>query len=228
MALLDGKVIVVTGAKGNLGATMISVALSEGATVIGLDYAQIDFQAENFESFSGVDLTDVEATNSVFAQISDKHGRIDGLANIAGGFCWQTLADGEPNSWDKMFRINVVTASNACRAALPALIKSAGKIVNIGAAGATKAGAGFGPYAASKAGVAKLTESLAEECKTQNVCVNAVLPSVIDTPLNRNDMPNADFSSWVSPQQLSDILCFLLSAKADAITGALVPVTGRV
>jgi len=228
MALLDGKVIVVTGAKGNLGATMISVALSEGATVIGLDYAQIDFQAENFESFSGVDLTDVEATNSVFAQISDKHGRIDGLANIAGGFCWQTLADGEPNSWDKMFRINVVTASNACRAALPALIKSAGKIVNIGAAGATKAGAGFGPYAASKAGVAKLTESLAEECKTQNVCVNAVLPSVIDTPLNRNDMPDADFSSWVSPQQLSDILCFLLSAKADAITGALVPVTGRV
>ncbi|MFT4918015.1 MAG: NAD(P)-dependent dehydrogenase (short-subunit alcohol dehydrogenase family) [Zhongshania aliphaticivorans] len=228
MALLDGKVIVVTGAKGNLGATMISVALSEGATVIGLDYAQIDFQAENFESFSGVDLTDVEATNSVFAQISDKHGRIDGLANIAGGFCWQTLADGEPNSWDKMFRINVVTASNACRAALPALIKSAGKIVNIGAAGATKAGAGFGPYAASKAGVAKLTESLAEECKTQNVCVNAVLPSVIDTPLNRSDMPDADFSSWVSPQQLSDILCFLLSAKADAITGALIPVTGRV
>ena len=228
MALLDGKVIVVTGAKGNLGATMISVALSEGATVIGLDYAQIDFQAENFESFSGVDLTDVEATNSVFAQISDKHGRIDGLANIAGGFCWQTLADGEPNSWEKMFRINVVTASNACRAALPALIKAAGKIVNIGAAGATKAGAGFGPYAASKAGVAKLTESLAEECKTQNVCVNAVLPSVIDTPLNRSDMPDADFSSWVSPQQLSDVLCFLLSSKADSITGALLPVTGRV
>lgn len=228
MALLDGKVIVVTGAKGNLGAAMISTALSEGATVIGLDYAQIDFQADKFEGFSGVDLTDVEATTAVFAQINTKYGRIDGLANIAGGFCWQTLADGEPNSWEKMFRINVVTASNACRAALPALIKAAGKIVNIGAAGATKAGAGFGPYAASKAGVAKLTESLAEECKTQNVCVNAVLPSVIDTPLNRSDMPDADFSSWVSPQQLSDVLCFLLSSKADSITGALLPVTGRV
>ena len=228
MALLDGKVIVVTGAKGNLGAAMISTALSEGATVIGLDYAQIDFQADKFEGFSGVDLTDVEATTAVFAQINTKYGRIDGLANIAGGFCWQTLADGEPNSWEKMFRINVVTASNACRAALPALIKAAGKIVNIGAAGATKAGAGFGPYAASKAGVAKLTESLAEECKTQNVCVNAVLPSVIDTPLNRSDMPDADFSSWVSPQQLSDVLCFLLSSKADSITDALLPVTGRV
>ncbi|MEX1668398.1 SDR family NAD(P)-dependent oxidoreductase [Zhongshania guokunii] len=228
MALLDGKVIVVTGAKGNLGATMISVALGEGATVIGLDYAQIDFQADNFEGFSGVDLTNADATHAVFAQISEKYGRIDGLANIAGGFCWETLADGEPSSWDKMFRINVVTASNACRAALAALIKSAGKIVNIGAAGATKSGAGFGPYAASKAGVAKLTESLAEECKSHNVCVNAVLPSVIDTPLNRSDMPDADFSGWVSPQQLSDVLCFLLSAKADAITGALLPVTGRV
>jgi len=228
MALLDGKVIVVTGAKGNLGATMISTALNEGAKVIGLDYAQLDFQAENFEGFSGIDLTNTEATAALFTQIASKYGRIDGLANIAGGFCWETLADGEASSWDKMFRINVLTASNACRAALPALIKSAGKIVNIGAAGASKAGAGFGPYAASKAGVAKLTESLAEECKSQNVCVNAVLPSVIDTPLNRSDMPDADFSSWVSPRQLSEVLCFLLSAKADPITGALLPVTGRV
>jgi NAD(P)-dependent dehydrogenase (short-subunit alcohol dehydrogenase family) len=228
MALLDGKVIVVTGAKGNLGATMISTALNEGAKVIGLDYAQLDFQAENFEGFSGIDLTNTEATAALFTQIASKYGRIDGLANIAGGFCWETLADGDASSWDKMFRINVLTASNASRAALPALIKSAGKIVNIGAAGASKAGAGFGPYAASKAGVAKLTESLAEECKSQNVCVNAVLPSVIDTPLNRSDMPDADFSSWVSPRQLSEVLCFLLSAKADPITGALLPVTGRV
>ena len=228
MALLDGKVIVVTGAKGNLGATMISTALNEGAKVIGLDYAQLDFQAENFEGFSGIDLTNTEATAALFTQIASKYGRIDGLANIAGGFCWETLADGDASSWDKMFRINVLTASNASRAALPALIKSAGKIVNIGAAGASKAGAGFGPYAASKAGVAKLTESLAEECKSQNVCVNAVLPSVIDTPLNRSDMPDADFSNWVSPRQLSEVLCFLLSAKADPITGALLPVTGRV
>ncbi|MBQ0794844.1 SDR family NAD(P)-dependent oxidoreductase [Zhongshania sp.] len=228
MALLDGKVIVVTGAKGNLGATMISTALNEGAKVIGLDYAQLDFQAENFEGFSGIDLTNAEATTALFTQIASKYGHIDGLANIAGGFCWETLADGDASSWDKMFRINVLTASNASRAALPALIKSAGKIVNIGAAGASKAGAGFGPYAASKAGVAKLTESLAEECKSQNVCVNAVLPSVIDTPLNRSDMPDADFSSWVSPRQLSEVLCFLLSAKADPITGALLPVTGRV
>ncbi|MBU0536904.1 MAG: SDR family NAD(P)-dependent oxidoreductase, partial [Gammaproteobacteria bacterium] len=216
------------GAKGNLGATMISTALNEGAKVIGLDYAQLDFQAENFEGFSGIDLTNTEATAALFTQIASKYGRIDGLANIAGGFCWETLADGDASSWDKMFRINVLTASNASRAALPALIKSAGKIVNIGAAGASKAGAGFGPYAASKAGVAKLTESLAEECKSQNVCVNAVLPSVIDTPLNRSDMPDADFSSWVSPRQLSEVLCFLLSAKADPITGALLPVTGRV
>jgi NAD(P)-dependent dehydrogenase (short-subunit alcohol dehydrogenase family) len=228
MALLDGKIIVVTGAKGNLGATMITTALNEGATVIGIDYAQIDFEAQNFEGFSGIDLTDVDASTTVFTKIAEKYGAIHGLANIAGGFCWETLADGETSSWDKMFRINVITASNACRAALPSLTKSAGRIVNIGAAGASKAGAGFGPYAASKAGVAKLTESLAEEGKADNICVNAVLPSVIDTPINRRDMPDADFSSWVTPKQLSDVLCFLLSTKAEAITGALIPVTGRV
>lgn len=228
MALLDKKIIVVTGAQGNVGSTMIRTALTEGATVVGLDYATIDFTADNFEGISGVDLCDTEKTQNVFAEIVAKYGRIDGLANIAGGFCWETLADGSANSWEKMFRINALTASNACRAALSALTASSGKIVNIGAAGATKADAGFGPYAASKAAVAKLTESLAEELKADNVCVNAVLPSVIDTELNRKDMPDADYTSWVSPQQLSDVLCFLLSAKADPITGALIPVTGRV
>lgn len=228
MALLENKVIVVTGVQGNVGSTMARTALAEGATVVGLDYATIDFQAEGFEGFSGVDLCDPQATSAVFNKIAQQYGRIDGLANIAGGFCWETLADGDAASWEKMFRINVMTASNACRAALPALQDSGGKIVNIGAAGATKAGAGFGPYAAAKAGVAKLTESLAEECKADNVCVNAVLPSVIDTELNRKDMPDADYSAWVSPAQLSGILCFLLSTQADAITGALLPVTGRV
>ena len=228
MALLENKIIVVTGAQGNVGSTMVRTALAEGATVIGLDYATITLEAEGFEGFSGVDLCDAAATRDVFISIEKQYGRIDGLANIAGGFCWETLADGDAGSWEKMFRIKVLAASNACRGALPALIRSRGKIVNIGAAGATKAGAGFGPYAAAKAGVAKLTESLAEECKADNVCVNAVLPSVIDTELNRKDMPDADYSAWVTPAQLSGVLCFLLSVQADAITGALLPVTGRV
>jgi NAD(P)-dependent dehydrogenase (short-subunit alcohol dehydrogenase family) len=100
--------------------------------------------------------------------------------------------------------------------------------VNIGAAGAIKAAAGMGAYAASKAGVAKLTESLADELKDRGVTVNAVLPSIIDTPVNRADMPTADFDRWVRPEQIADLIVFLLSDRSSAITGALIPITGRV
>ncbi len=127
-----------------------------------------------------------------------------------------------------MFRMNVLTATNASRAAIPHLKRSAsGRIVNIGANGAVKAAAGMGAYAASKAGVHKLTESLAEELKPDGVTVNAILPSIIDTPTNRADMPKADFASWVSPGELAAAILFLASEEASAVTGALLPVTGR-
>jgi len=125
--------------------------------------------------------------------------------------------------------MNVQTASNASRAALAALKASgSGRIVNIGANGALKATTGMGPYAASKAGVHKLTEALAEELKASGVTVNAVLPSILDTAVNRADMPDADFSSWVKLEDLAAVILFLASEEARAVTGALVPVTGKV
>ncbi len=125
--------------------------------------------------------------------------------------------------------MNVQTAANASRAATPHLKRSAaGRIVNVGANGALKASAGMGPYAASKAGVHSLTESLAEELKADGVTVNAVLPSIIDTPANRADMPKADFAAWVAPADLATVMLFLASEEARAVTGALIPVTGRV
>lgn len=127
-----------------------------------------------------------------------------------------------------MFNVNVRTAVNAVRAALPLMSSTNARIVNIGAAGAIKAAAGMGAYAASKAGVAKLTESLADELKDRGVTVNAVLPSIIDTPVNRADMPTADFDRWVKPEQIADLIVFLLSDRSSAITGALIPITGRV
>ncbi|MDB5448342.1 MAG: short-chain dehydrogenase/reductase, partial [Phenylobacterium sp.] len=102
------------------------------------------------------------------------------------------------------------------------------RIVNVGANGAVKAGAGMGAYAASKAGVHRLTEALAEELKADGVTVNAVLPSILDTPTNRADMPGADFDAWVKPEDLAAVILFLASEPARAMTGALVPVTGRV
>jgi NAD(P)-dependent dehydrogenase (short-subunit alcohol dehydrogenase family) len=154
-------------------------------------------------------------------------GGIDALFNIAGGFIWRKLGDGDASAWDRMYAINLKTAVNACAAALPHLVAAQGAIVNVGAAGAVKAGAGFGAYAAAKAGVHKLTESLAEELKGK-VRVNAVLPSILDTAQNRRDMPSADRSAWVQPDDLARVMLFLASDDARAVTGALVPVTGEV
>ena len=127
-----------------------------------------------------------------------------------------------------MYALNVLTALNASRAALPHLAASAaGRIVNIGAMGALQAGAGMGAYAASKAGVHRLTEALASEWKGK-ITVNAVLPSIIDTAANRASMPDADFSKWVAPGELAEVILFLASDAASGITGALIPVSGRV
>jgi NAD(P)-dependent dehydrogenase (short-subunit alcohol dehydrogenase family) len=128
-----------------------------------------------------------------------------------------------------MFAVNVKTALFASRAAIPFLKQSGqGRIINIGANAALKAGAGMGAYAASKSGVHRLTESLAEELKADGITVNAVLPSIIDTPANRADMPKADFATWVSPRALAEVILFLASDAGAPITGALLPVTGRV
>src|SRR3954471_23397643 len=127
-----------------------------------------------------------------------------------------------------MHALNLLTALNASHAALPHLAaSSAGRIVNIGAMGALQAGSGMGPYAASKAGVHKLTESLAAELKGK-ITVNAVLPSIIDTAANRASMPKADSSEWVAPKDPADVTLCLARAPASPVTGALLPVNGRV
>jgi NAD(P)-dependent dehydrogenase (short-subunit alcohol dehydrogenase family) len=175
-----------------------------------------------------VDLTDPAAAGKAVEAITAKFGGLDVLINVAGGFSWQTHEGGDPQTWQRLFLMNVQTAANACRAAIPALKASGtGRIVNVGANAATKAGTGMGAYTASKAGVHKMTEALAEELKG-GVTVNAVLPSMIDTAVNRADMPDADFSTWVSPAELAAVILFLASEEASAVTGALVPVIGRV
>jgi NAD(P)-dependent dehydrogenase (short-subunit alcohol dehydrogenase family) len=125
--------------------------------------------------------------------------------------------------------MNLRTALLATQAALPYLLASGqGRVVNVGALASVQAGLGMGAYAAAKAGVSRLTEALAEELKDKGVTVNAVLPSILDTPANRADMPEADFSRWVQPVQLAEVIAFLLQDAAAAVTGALIPVRGRV
>ena len=124
--------------------------------------------------------------------------------------------------------MNLKTALNAvARRASPSVESGAGRIVNVGAEARNRAAEGMGPYAASKAAVHRLTESLAEELKLKGVTVNAVLPSTIDTALNRKEMPQADFSRWVAPADLAAVMLFLASDEARAVTGALIPVPGK-
>lgn len=227
---LQDDVVVITGGLGQLGRAVAQAAKAQGARTALIDHAPKPADAPPAElHVCGVDLTDPARAQGAMNTVRERLGAIHVLLNIAGGFTWETLEGGDPASWDRMYALNVKTAVNATGAALPHLLESgAGRIVNVGAAGAVKAGAGMGPYAASKAGVMRFTEALAEELKDKGVTVNAVLPSVIDTPQNRADMPEADPAKWVSPADLAAVMLFLASREARAVTGALLPVMGRV
>lgn len=227
---LQGKRIVVTGAFGALGRAVVEAALAAGARVAAIDRSDaVPAALSGARAFGGVDLGDADSTTGVLERIGTEFGGIDGLVNVAGTFRWETVEAGSLATWDLLYAVNLRTAVTASRAALARLgSEGGGRIVNIGAAAAARAGAGMGAYAASKAGVARLTEALAEELKDRAITVNAVLPSIIDTPQNRADMPDADFARWVAPADLAAVIVFLLSDAARAITGASIPVTGRV
>ena len=225
---MSDPVLVVTGAAGALGRVLVAEAKAAGWRVAAVDHGRCEPEGPDMV-VDGVDLTDPEAARTALDQVVAQLGRIDALANIAGGFAWQTVEDGDPSAWARQHALNVTTALHATRAALPAL-KTApdGRIVNVGSAAAIKPGAGMGAYGAAKLGVHALTQSLAEELKATSVTVNAVLPSIIDTLQNRKDMPDADPAAWVAPKDLAAVILFLASPASRAMTGALVPVTGRV
>lgn len=231
----SGRVAVITGGFGALGQVVAAAAIERGFRIaIPAHTAKppagfADRLGPNALFIGDVDLVDEAAAASAMEAVMSRFGRIDVLLNIAGGFRWTKIADSHAADLELLFRMNVQTTTNATRAALPALKRSpAGRIVNVGALGAERAGAGMGPYAASKAAVHRLTEALAEELRDTAITVNAVLPSTIDTPQNRADLPKADFSRWVAPADLAEVMLFLATEKARAVTGALIAVRGRV
>jgi len=223
-------VILVTGAAGVLGQAVIATLVARGEAVVAVDLAPMIPAAGQRLSVGGIDLAAATAGAALIAQLTGTSGAgsLTGLVNVAGGFLWETVSEGGWASWERMYRINVQTAFEATRLALPALRSTRGAIVNVSAAATARAGAGMGAYAAAKSAVSRLTEALAAEELANGVRVNAVMPSVIDTPANRRDMPDADPSRWVSPSEIAEVVAFLLSPAASGVTGALVPVVGRV
>lgn len=219
--------IIVTGGFGVLGHAVAEAFAKQGDQIARIDFApSAAVPLPGALDIGGVDLTDAAATQAALDKVTQAHGGIDVLVNVAGGFIWETLEDGSLASWARMQAMNLTTAATITQLVLPALKAAAeGRIVSIGAGAAIKAGMGMGAYAASKSGVHRLTEALAEELAGTGVTVNAILPSIIDTPTNRKDMPDADFSQWVQPAAIADVIVFLASPAARAVTGALIPVT---
>ena len=229
----EPSTVVITGAFGALGAALARRFAERGAR-LGLlgrgavpGWATQEFGAPHV-LLGGVDLTVPEAAGTAMKAVAATTGGLQVLVNVAGGFRWETLEKGAVTTWELMFAMNLKTAVVACKAALPYLFAAGGgRIVNVGAGAAARAGAGMGAYAASKAGVERLTEALAAELRDHNVTVNAILPGIIDTPANRAAMPDADVTHWVEPEAVADVVVFLASDAARAVNGAAVRVFGR-
>jgi NAD(P)-dependent dehydrogenase (short-subunit alcohol dehydrogenase family) len=228
-------IVVVTGAAGNLGRAVVARLGLRGCRLIGVDrepagiIAALEGTGEGHLVKAGVDLADPRAVAALVAEILRETGRIDGVVHTVGGFAFAPIADSDAALFERMFRLNVLTTVNILQAAIPPMRKAGkGSIVAIAAGAALRAPSGLAAYAAAKAGVLRIVESFAEEAKGDGVRVNAVMPSIIDTPQNRAEMPDADFARWVRPGEIAEVIDFLVSDAASGVTGAAIPVPGRV
>jgi NAD(P)-dependent dehydrogenase (short-subunit alcohol dehydrogenase family) len=228
-----GEVVLVTGVGGALGSSVAEAFLDAGATVCGVDLVAED--SEDFLlsdpdriDFYQADLTDETRVAEVVDSAADAHGGLDYLANIAG--TWRggdPVEDTDPGTFDFLIEVNLKTMFLATKYALPHLQESGGAVVSVSSRSSLKGGEGDAIYRATKAGVRILTESIAEE-NLGSVRANAIMPSVIDTPMNREMMPDADHGTWVDPDDIANVVAFLCSDAAGPTSGAAVPVYGEV
>jgi NAD(P)-dependent dehydrogenase (short-subunit alcohol dehydrogenase family) len=232
------KVIIVTGATGNLGQAVSRALFDAGARLALVDRSIEDrfetafpqmVDSPNCYFLHTVDLTDEDSVAHTMAHIIEYFGRVDGLLNIAGGYrAGDPVHETSLDTWAFMLNLNAKSVFLTSRAVLPQMIaQGGGRIVNVGARVALQGTRNHGAYSVAKTAVVRLTESMAAEVRDSGVNVNAILPGTIDTPQNREAMPNADFAKWVAPEALADVMLFLLSDAARAINGAAVPVYGR-
>lgn len=235
---LTGRVAIVTGGAGALGRATNRALIEAGATVITTDKVTAgmrDLAASLPESLRGrlttieADIATEDGAASVVRQATDVHGRLDCVVNIVGGYAGgPTIPETDFGTWHTQFELNVTTAFAMARAAVPVMKRRGwGRIINVSSRVARSAPAGLSAYAVSKSAVLALTEVLANETREHGITANAILPSVIDTPANRRDMPDADFARWVRPEQIAAVIRFLVSEESGVISGAAIPVYGR-
>lgn len=234
MSEFDNKVVIVTGAAGGLGRAVAQYFKGNGAAVVHVDYSD-DILSKCFPEqnepnclYLSADLTSRESCVDCFSKVHEQFGRIDVLCNIAGGFLMgEPVHETSDKTWDFLFDLNTRSILNTSASVVPSMLQAgSGKIINIAAGAATKGAAKMGAYIASKSAVMRLTESMALELRESNINVNSIMPSVMDTPTNRADMPSADFSKWVQPNSVAQVIGFLASPAAKDIHGASIPVSG--
>jgi NAD(P)-dependent dehydrogenase (short-subunit alcohol dehydrogenase family) len=232
----EGQVTLVAGGTGGLGRAVSLAFLKEGARTVVTYRKQEEFNAlkgvagANAAQLEGflVDVTDEVAVRQLVEKILAQHGRLDVLVNTVGGYAGGTkLWELETNVFDQMLALNLRSGYALSRAAARAMLKKGrGAIVNIAAKAAFDHAAGAAAYAASKSAAVALLDSLAADLKGSAVRANTILPSIIDTPVNRKAMPTADFSKWPKPEDIARVILFLCSDDAKVIHGAAIPVYG--
>lgn len=227
----DPRVVVVTGAAGNLGQAVAREfhALGDRLVLIDRDAARLrSVFADTSHQLLSPDLADASSVREAIDAVRSRHRRIDVLCNVAGGFrMGEAVHETAGATWDFLFDINARSVLNMCRAVVPLMLEAGrGKVVNVGAAAAQRGAAAMGAYVASKAAVQRLTETMAAELRSRGIHVNCVLPTILDTPENRAAMPDADPGQWVRPQDAAQVIAFLASAQAEAISGAAIPLSG--
>lgn len=231
------QVIVITGAAGNLGRAVAFAFYSAGAKLAVVDRRRKDIKVVFGDDIPegeycypvAADLMDEDSVAKMAGDIYENFGRIDVLINIAGGFSMgPPVAETPLGTWEFMLNLNARTVFLVSRAIIPHMVRqNSGKIVSVAARAALAGKANMAPYIVSKSAVVRLTESIAAEMQDHNINANCILPGTIDTLRNREENPDADFSKWVTPQAIADVVLFLSSGSARAINGASIPVYGR-
>jgi NAD(P)-dependent dehydrogenase (short-subunit alcohol dehydrogenase family) len=228
---MNPRVAFITGAKGGLGSFVTKTFLSKGFAVIGASRSigRTDFAGANFLPLP-VDFTKAAAVKEAVDSTAQRFGGVDVLAHVLGGFAGgPTVADTDDATWEQMRDLNLTSAFYVLRAAIPYLRKSpAGRIIVIGSLTATEPRAGLGAYVVFKSALSMLVRTVALENRDAGVTANVVLPGTMDTPANRKAMPTADFSKWLDPRKVADLLLWLTSEEAGNITGTVVPIDGGV
>ncbi len=235
MADFTNRVVMITGAGGNLGQATARLFAAAGARLVlaGRNYEELEAAFPELNPGSDAlflvgDLTDENTVQGMILEVAETFERVDVLANIAGAYRPEPpVHEWSWPIWEFLISVNMRTVVNTCRAVVPLMLRQgSGKIVNVSARVALEGAARAGAYTISKSAVIRLTETMAAELKEAGVNVNCILPGTIDTPQNRANRPDEDFSRWVDPEAMAEVIFFLASDAARAIHGAAIPVYG--